>query len=304
MNSICLPGFRVIFSFFALFIWLVDECVAQLPQAVVVEAEFVKSGSKVNDGDRTEDWCYEFTLTNSGRDDFKNFEVHYRIFHYSELGPDGKPETELEYDQDFVLVPELKSRSTVTAKSREMTFALGDSRAQARDSVKAIWVRVVDEASVEIGGLKPLSSIVKKFKWEEPITFGSVDRKPAESDSLLQSPSGPQPPGVLDTENAAIKKMRLIIIPIVNFEDTPLGDAIQYLNEQSVLYDDIEPDPTKRGVRIKLGSVSDPAIPERKVNLRLHETTLSEALRYTTSLVWMKFQKSGDDIEVVPLSPP
>jgi hypothetical protein len=103
--------------------------------------------------------------------------VHYRIFHYSELGPDGKPETELEYDQDFVLVPELKSHSTVTAKSREMTFAPGDSRAQARDSVTAIWVRVVDEASAEIGGLKPLSSIVKKFKWEEPITFGSVTDK-------------------------------------------------------------------------------------------------------------------------------
>ena len=48
------------------------------------------------------------------------------------------------------------------------------------------------------------------------------------------------------------EKLKRIIIPEIEFEDTPLSDAIDFLRQKSVELDDMEPDPARKGINIIL----------------------------------------------------
>ncbi len=118
-------------------------------------------------------------------------------------------------------------------------------------------------------------------------------------------------------------KLKSIVIPSVEFADTPLRDALQFLEERSAELDTSEPDPAKRGIRISTDSIAgastestgDPSgfgfeesaggdVLDTKINLRLTNVPLAEALRYTTSLAQAKTRVDSDEVKVLPLSAP
>ncbi len=71
------------------------------------------------------------------------------------------------------------------------------------------------------------------------------------------------------------------IVPLVEFAETPFGDALAFLRRRS-----IELDPAGAGINFV---VMTPELRTRAVTLRLREVPLGEALRYTTMLVGADF---------------
>ena len=147
----------------------------------------------------------------------------------------------------------------------------------------------------------------------------------------------------VDTATTAIKdiedKLKNIILPSVEFSDTPLSDALEFLSQKSVELDVSEPDPAKKGVNIILqagsgsGGVSaappggaapagggglgfegagatagagagDGGVGSTLITLKLTNVPLAEALRYTTSLAQLKYKVESHAVLVVPISTP
>ncbi len=111
-------------------------------------------------------------------------------------------------------------------------------------------------------------------------------------------------------ESAIVEtKLREIIIPMIDFQDLPLVEALAFLEAESAKYD--ETGLGERGVRIAVEEFADPAIPEdsedgdhfgfgaglaesggvsdTKILIRLTSVPLSEALRYTCSLAQLRY---------------
>jgi len=133
------------------------------------------------------------------------------------------------------------------------------------------------------------------------------------------------------------EKLKNIIIPSIEFSDTPLKDALEFLQQRSVELDVTEPDPARKGINIVLdvgmmggggGGAAAPApteggegfgfaggggagmdmggggVGDTRINLRLSNVPLAEALRYTTSLAQLKYKVEPQAVLVVPLSTP
>ncbi|MEO0414663.1 MAG: Amuc_1098 family type IV pilus outer membrane protein, partial [Verrucomicrobiota bacterium] len=130
-------------------------------------------------------------------------------------------------------------------------------------------------------------------------------------------------------------KLKTIMIPSMEFVDTPLRDAIEFLAQRSVDLDDTGSPVSERGVNIVFGpgvagsgggadfgapadgdgfddggggasdfggGGSSPA--DQKVTLRLSNVPLAEALRYTASLAGLKYKVEPHAVVVVPISTP
>jgi len=105
---------------------------------------------------------------------------------------------------------------------------------------------------------------------------------------LLPPPARPDPA----TEHA----LKHVILPEIDFDDTEFSDALEFLKSESLRVtegtDIIVP-------RVDLRRVEDLA--DERLTLRLKNVPLSEALRYTTSLMRCKFEIEGESVVVVPL---
>jgi len=148
------------------------------------------------------------------------------------------------------------------------------------------------------------------------------------------------PPVLIPTDNTTTdirrieEKLKTIMFPSVEFADTPLTDAIMFLQQRSVELDVNEPDPLRKGVNIVLdagilggGGAAAPAAPagdgfgfgdaaapvgggggggvgDTRITLRLTNVPLAEALRYTTSLAQLKYKVEAQAVVIVPLSTP
>lgn len=133
------------------------------------------------------------------------------------------------------------------------------------------------------------------------------------------------------------EKLKTIIIPSLEFADTPLSDALEFIQQRSVELDVGETNVAKKGVNIILdagilggggGGAAAPAAPaggddgfgfaggggpvatggggvgSTKITLRLANVPLAEALRYTTSLAQLKYKVEPHAVVVIPLSQP
>ena len=141
-----------------------------------------------------------------------------------------------------------------------------------------------------------------------------------------------------DTSTTRIRqiedKLKNIYLPSVEFADTPLQDALNFLQQRSVELDAAEPDPALKGINIVLdadvisgGGAAAPAAPAgdgfgfeggapaapafggggisgTRITLRLSNVPLAEALRYATSLAGLKYKVEPNAVLVVPLSRP
>jgi len=142
-----------------------------------------------------------------------------------------------------------------------------------------------------------------------------------------------------DTSTTSIRqiedKLKNIFLPSVEFVETPLQDALNFLQQRSVELDVDESDPAKKGINIVLdaavlsggGGGAAPAAPagdgfgfeggggatpaafgggigDTRITLRLSNVPLAEALRYTTSLAGLKYKVEPRAVLVVPISTP
>lgn len=161
--------------------------------------------------------------------------------------------------------------------------------------------------------------------WESPVPAG-IDGGP---DVLI--PTDNTTTEIRRTE----EKLKTIILPSVEFADTPLRDALEFLQQRSVELDINETNPGKKGINIILdegsfggSAAAAPAaapagdgfgfeggggpaaasggggIGDTRITLRLGNVPLAEALRYTTNLAQLKYKVEAHAVVVVPLSTP
>lgn len=163
--------------------------------------------------------------------------------------------------------------------------------------------------------------------WEMPVPAG-IDGGP-----IINIPTETSTTDIRRIE----EKLKKINLPSVEFAETPLSDALDFLQEKSVELDISESDPAKKGVNIVLdagilggGGGAAPAAPagvddgfgfgggggapagggggggvsDTLITLRLTNVPLAEALRYTTSLAQLKYKVEPQAVLVVPLSTP
>ena len=134
------------------------------------------------------------------------------------------------------------------------------------------------------------------------------------------------------------RKLKEIRIPSLEFSDTPLRDALDFIQQKSVELDFKETEPTRKGINIILSADSagggaaaappvdggaDPgfgfeggggaagggiggggSVGDTPITLRLTNVPLGEALRYTTNLAQLKYKVESHAVVVVPLSTP
>ena len=134
---------------------------------------------------------------------------------------------------------------------------------------------------------------------------------------------------------AAIEqKLKSIILPSVEFVDTPLREALEFLTQKSAELDTQTTDPTQKGINFILSTGAsggggggaapapgaggfDPAggaapagggfggnVGDTAITLKLQNVPLVEAVRYTTSLAQLKYKVEPHAVVVVPLSTP
>ena len=103
-------------------------------------------------------------------------------------------------------------------------------------------------------------------------------------------------------------KLNRIIIPVLNFNEATVRDAIEFLHRKSVELDTSETDPSRKGVNIvlKLDSVPEGAqsIAERRITVSLSNIPLAEALRYVANFAGLKAKIDPYAVAIVPLSEP
>ncbi|MCB1231337.1 MAG: LysM peptidoglycan-binding domain-containing protein [Verrucomicrobiae bacterium] len=90
---------------------------------------------------------------------------------------------------------------------------------------------------------------------------------------------------------------RTIVIPRVEFQDLPLGDALDILQKQSVEHDH-ESLTKPRGIDIILTGANSFA--ETRITLNLQNVPLIEALRYTVELANAQMQFDGNAVLISP----
>lgn len=166
-----------------------------------------------------------------------------------------------------------------------------------------------------------------KEGWESPVPAG-IDGGP-----IVDIPT--------DTSTTEIRriedKLKNIIIPSIEFSETPLKEALNFLQQRSTELDVNETDPARKGINIVLdagilggGGAAAPAaggadgggfafgggggaapgggggggLENTLITLRLGNVPLAEALRYTTSLAQLKYKVETNAVVVVPLSAP
>ncbi|MBU6303056.1 MAG: type II and III secretion system protein [Verrucomicrobia bacterium] len=126
------------------------------------------------------------------------------------------------------------------------------------------------------------------------------------------------------------EKLKNIIIPEIEFAQTPFADAIEFLREKSRELDDLEPDPAKKGVNIidppssggaaaapvaPTGGVpgfDDPTAPAASmgggagsttlIDLKVTQIPLVDALRYVTEKARLKFKVEPNAVKIIPLT--
>lgn len=116
------------------------------------------------------------------------------------------------------------------------------------------------------------------------VEFGDaavVLRKP--SGAAFRAPENPS------SKSAAMAEA--LILPIIEFSETPLPSALKFLQFRSR-----ELDPEKKGLNLILDAPGDPASDGIKITLTLRNVPLSEALRYVAELAHLKRRYDEDAV--------
>ena len=99
------------------------------------------------------------------------------------------------------------------------------------------------------------------------------------------------------------KKLAEIIIPRLEFAETPLKDTLQFLQQRSVELDASESDPARKGINVILDagtSGKGDETKEKTITLKLSNVPLSEAFRYTCELAGLEYKIEPHNILISP----
>ncbi len=116
-------------------------------------------------------------------------------------------------------------------------------------------------------------------------------------------------------------KLKEIIIPVINFRDTPLETAVAFLRQKSVELDTLEDQPARKGINIIIQEVPSGGASSATdlssefgatgggggsgsslITLNLTNVPLIEALKYVTELAGKKYKIEPYAVKIVPLS--
>jgi len=127
----------------------------------------------------------------------------------------------------------------------------------------------------------------------------------------------------LDTDGASyiLQKLRSIIIPVVDFEDTSVEEAVDFLRMRSIELDHLELDPTRKGINffirkpkvsgggadagltadggLGLGLGADPSS-ARIAELRLRNVPLATVLTYICDATRLRYKVDDFAVTIVP----
>ena len=98
-----------------------------------------------------------------------------------------------------------------------------------------------------------------------------------------------------EAEKIVGARLRAIIIPNVEFQDTPISDALEFLRTRSRELDDQTEDPSRKGINIVYPVWEEG---EPMITLKLKNLPLSEALRYTVELAGVRMEIEGSAVVV------
>jgi general secretion pathway protein D len=118
--------------------------------------------------------------------------------------------------------------------------------------------------------------------------------------ALVHSQAQNQPTPNHDTREI-IEKLEAIVIPVVDFKETPVREAFDFLRDQSRAHDKSTGTRVK-GVNFVLKLDDEQA--SRLVTLDLNEVPLREALRYVCTVANLKYRVEPHAILVVNLLDP
>lgn len=143
-----------------------------------------------------------------------------------------------------------------------------------RDHTRSHLLRKVDEA------------------WETAVPLLTVDRDDLGGTSESEG-----------SREYLARKLQETIIPVVQFDEADIDEAIEYLRQKSKEHD---PFPDAQGVNIVRRSGSGApdgaaATPDRLITLRLTNVPLAEALRYVADGAGMKYKVEPFTVVVIPV---
>ncbi|MGC4017211.1 MAG: STN domain-containing protein [Luteolibacter sp.] len=93
-------------------------------------------------------------------------------------------------------------------------------------------------------------------------------------------------------------KLRSIVIPSINFEDTTIEEAIEYLRQRSVELDSTEVDPTRKGLNFIMPKRDFGSV--RIKTLRLRNVPLAAALKYICDETRLRYRVEDYAVAIVP----
>lgn len=99
-------------------------------------------------------------------------------------------------------------------------------------------------------------------------------------------------------ETKIVQKLEKMILPSVEFSETPLKDALNYLRMRSVELDLDTSNPKQKGVNIILVGDKDAKEKEERISLRLKNTSLGDVLRYAADLADHDLRIQGNSIVI------
>jgi hypothetical protein len=105
-------------------------------------------------------------------------------------------------------------------------------------------------------------------------------------------------------------KLREIIIPVLDFQDTTIEEGIEFLRQRAMELDAKETDPAKKGVNFVIGEVKKTPSPfgdgdsPRIKALQLRNVSLGDALKYLCEGVKMRYKTEGNAVVILPAVEP
>ncbi|MEP4079580.1 hypothetical protein [Haloferula sp.] len=130
-------------------------------------------------------------------------------------------------------------------------------------------------------------------------TLRGSDLATRDSLGLARSSGGVIPAGQSTSAGATyiVQKLRNIIIPVIDFEDVSIEEAIDYLRVRSIELDVMELDPEQKGINFVIRRSRSSNVGSARISkLRLRNVPLAEALNYICEATRLRW--STDDFAV------
>ncbi len=98
------------------------------------------------------------------------------------------------------------------------------------------------------------------------------------------------------------EKLNQIIIPKINFSNTPVREAIEFLHQRSVEQDTLETDPKRKGVEIVFSKTTAPEKIDalRAGNMHIKNIPLGMALKYVCDQTKLRYIIEGSQVTLIP----